>query len=50
MNIDATGNILLVGNQNSDNTLSFKIEPSTGKLGQPLNEESIPVPVDFAFL
>jgi 6-phosphogluconolactonase len=48
--IDPTGTFLLVANQDSDNVVTFRIDPSTGKLIDTGFETSIPTPVCLKFL
>jgi 6-phosphogluconolactonase len=48
--IDPTGSYLLVANQDSDNVVTFRIDPVTGKLIDTGIEVSIPTPVCLKFL
>jgi 6-phosphogluconolactonase len=48
--IDPTGTYLLVANQDSDNVVTFRIDPETGKLIDTGIEASIPTPVCLKFL
>ncbi|NJK96018.1 MAG: lactonase family protein, partial [Bacteroidales bacterium] len=47
--IDPTGSFLLVANQDSDNVVTFKIDPKTGKLIDTGIESKIPTPVCIKF-
>jgi 6-phosphogluconolactonase len=48
--IDPTGTYLLVANQDSDNVVTFRIDPETGKLIDTGIEASIPTPVCLKIL
>ena len=48
-NIDPSGRIMLVGNQNSDTVVPFRIKQSSGKLTPTGAVTHTPVPVSFAF-
>jgi 6-phosphogluconolactonase len=48
--IDPTGKFLLVANQDSGNVVTFRIDPSSGKLIDTGLETSIPTPVCLKFL
>jgi 6-phosphogluconolactonase len=47
--IDPSGTFLLVANQNSNNVVTFRIDPLTGKLVDTNHEISIPMPVCIKF-
>jgi 6-phosphogluconolactonase len=47
--IDPTGNFLIVANQDSNNIVVFRIDPSTGKLIDLNQEIRIPMPVCIKF-
>ena len=47
--IDPTGNILIVANQDTDNVVTFHINPETGALTPTGNEIAIPAPVCVLF-
>ncbi len=47
--IDPTGTFLIVANQDSNNIVAFRIDPSTGKLIDLNQEISIPMPVCIKF-
>lgn len=48
--IDPSGTYLLVANQNTDNVVTFRIDPATGKLTDMGVESNIPTPVCLKFL
>jgi len=48
--IDPSGTFLLVANQNSDNVVTFKINPATGLLVKTGIEAKVPAPVCLKFL
>jgi 6-phosphogluconolactonase len=48
--IDPTGTFLLVANQDSDNVVTFRIDPKTGRLIETGIEAKIPTPVCLKFL
>lgn len=47
--IDPTGKFLIVGNQNSDNVVTLKIDPNTGRLTSTGHQVSIDSPVNVRF-
>ncbi len=48
--IDPTGQYLLIANQNSDNIVTYKIDTSTGELSQPRVTQGVMTPVCIRFL
>jgi 6-phosphogluconolactonase len=48
--IDPTGTFLLVANQGTDQVITFRIDPSSGKLIDIGIETSVPAPVCIKFL
>ncbi len=48
-NIDPSGLLMLVGNQNSDTVVPFRISQSSGRLHPTGEVTHTPVPVIFAF-
>jgi 6-phosphogluconolactonase len=48
-NIDPSGRLMLVGNQNSDTVVPFRISQSSGRLHPTGDVTHTPVPVSFAF-
>ncbi len=48
-NIDPSGRLLLVGNQNGNTIVPFRIDQSTGELTPTGHETSTPTPVSIAF-
>jgi 6-phosphogluconolactonase len=48
-NIEPTGRLMLVGNQNSDTVVPFRINQDSGRLHPTGAVTSTPVPVSFAF-
>jgi 6-phosphogluconolactonase len=48
--IDPSGRFLLVANQNSDQVVTFRIDPVTGRLADTGIESNIPTPVCIKFL
>jgi 6-phosphogluconolactonase len=48
-NIDPSGRMMLVGNQNSDTVVPFRISQTSGRLIPTGAVSGTPVPVTFAF-
>ncbi len=48
--IDPSGTFLLAANQNSDNIITFRIEPNSGKLTQVGNAVNVPSPTCIKFM
>ena len=49
MILSEDGNVLIVGNQNSNSIAVFSIDPDSGWLGEPIQTLAAPTPVDFVF-